>query len=127
MSTRAMFTFVSGNEIYHVYKRSDGDPPWAAYFIEKSKEKAWSLPRFAADDFSAAFIAANKSGGGGVYLSPAKDVEDFPSDIEFRYEISVKPGGRDLNVMAFAAGHEKGKWTKIFSGALANMIKKFPR
>ena len=34
-------------------------------FIENAKEFAWELPRFEADEFAAAFVAANKNKAGG--------------------------------------------------------------
>ena len=39
-----------------VYKHSDGAVCW----INKALEHAWPLPRFEADEFAAAFVAANK-------------------------------------------------------------------
>jgi hypothetical protein len=42
------------------YKHSDGYPDGAVCWITKALEHAWPLPRFAADEFAAAFVAANK-------------------------------------------------------------------
>jgi acylphosphatase len=66
MSTRATYTFRdnSGNSLdggpIHVYKHHDGYPTGAAQWIEAALDHAWSLPRFEASDFAAAFVAANK-------------------------------------------------------------------
>jgi hypothetical protein len=61
MSTRACYTFRSDQESFHVYKHSDGYPSGAAEWIEAALQYAWPLPRFEADEFAAAFVAANKS------------------------------------------------------------------
>jgi hypothetical protein len=63
MSTRAMYTFRSadGSEEHHVYVHSDGYPTGAAEKIVAALEYAWPLPRYEADEFAAAFVAANKS------------------------------------------------------------------
>jgi hypothetical protein len=60
MSTRACYTFIDETEEVHVYKHSDGYPTGAAEFIIAALEFAWPLPRFEADEFAAAFVAANK-------------------------------------------------------------------
>jgi hypothetical protein len=61
MSTRAMYTFRDETGEYHVYKHSDGYPTGAAQWIEAALPFAWTFPRFEADEFAAAFVAANKS------------------------------------------------------------------
>jgi hypothetical protein len=63
MSTRALYTFRSddGTEEYHVYKHSDGYPTGAADAICAALPFAWPLPRYEADEFAAAFVAANKA------------------------------------------------------------------
>lgn len=69
MSTRACYRFIeptdgcfpSAAPVVTVYKHSDGYPSGAAQWIEAALEYAWPLPRFEADDFAAAFVAANKS------------------------------------------------------------------
>ena len=104
MSTRACYTFIApnGGGQYHVYKHHDGYPyngqPQAGegpfecgglVWIEKAKQFAWGLPRFEADDFAAAFIAANKpSDGGGVRLINTRDPWDFSSDSEYWYKVA---------------------------------------
>jgi hypothetical protein len=63
MSTRAMYTFrnADGSEEFHVYKHHDGYPTGAAEALVSALEHAWPLPRYEADEFAAAFVAANKS------------------------------------------------------------------
>ena len=60
--------------MYGAYKHYDNYPSGAADFIENAKSYAWDLPRFEADDFAAAFVAANKAKSGGeVRLLPMFD------------------------------------------------------
>lgn len=61
MSTRAMYTFEDADGSYNVYKHSDGYPTQAAEALIRALDYAWPLPRYEADDFAAAFVAANKS------------------------------------------------------------------
>jgi hypothetical protein len=64
MSTRACYRFIDPDptdpEVVTVYKHSDGYPEGAVCWITKALEHAWPLPRFEADEFAAAFVAANK-------------------------------------------------------------------
>jgi hypothetical protein len=64
MSTRACYRFIdpdtSDPEVVTVYKHSDGYPDGAVCWITKALEHAWPLPRFEADEFATAFVAANK-------------------------------------------------------------------
>jgi hypothetical protein len=64
MSTRACYRFIDPDtndpEVVTVYKHSDGYPDGAVCWISKALEHAWPLPRFEADEFAAAFVAANK-------------------------------------------------------------------
>ena len=64
MSTRACYRFIDPDttdpEVVTVYKHSDGYPDGAVCWITKALEHAWPLPRFEADEFAAAFVAANK-------------------------------------------------------------------
>ncbi len=118
MSTRAVYTFTEGKDKYHVYKHHDGYPGGAARAIRKAVEHAWDLPRFEADEFAAAFVAANKTEtragqrGGGVRLThgPKKH-----GDLEFRYEITFQD---ELHVKCYEVG-EKDRL--IWSGTLDQM------
>lgn len=113
MSTRAVYTFIDPSSTHHVYKHHDGYPTGAAEFIGKALKNAWALPRFEADEFAAAFVAANKSDAGGVRLT--HNYTDH-ADLEYRYEIRLWAG--QLEVTAFSVRHGN-KDKKIFSGPLA--------
>lgn len=66
MGTRAIYFFQDfDGSTYGVYKHYDNYPSGAADFIENAKAYAWKFPRFEADDFAAAFVAANKAKNGG--------------------------------------------------------------
>lgn len=62
--------------------------------------------------------------GGGVRLMPqGKPLEVAAvncGDIEFRYEIMVPPGNKDLHIKAYAIVDVDGKETLVFEGALAD-------
>jgi hypothetical protein len=66
MSTRACYRFFPLNGpndwpgVVTVYKHHDGYPAGAAKAIGAALDFAWQLPRFEADEFAAAFVAANK-------------------------------------------------------------------
>ena len=77
MSTQAIYTFVdpaSGDEV-SVFKHWDGYPRGAATFLQRAKALAWPFPRFEADEFAAAFVAANKTREGDCRLmaDPSQD------------------------------------------------------
>ena len=61
MGTRAIYIFEDENEEVWAYKHYDNYPRGAANFIEEAKAYAWPFPRFEADEFAAAFVAANKN------------------------------------------------------------------
>lgn len=85
MSTRAIYRFKDKYKSITVYKHHDNYPSGALWFIQRALEYAWELPRFEADEFAAAFVAANKGkGGGNIRLG------NFVMDEEFNYEISIK-------------------------------------
>ena len=98
MSTRAVFTFSDPDTVgspFVVYKHYDGYPTGALEALQNAREVAWPLPRFEADEFAAAFIAANKTGPGGVRIvgrGPWNAIS--PADIEYAY-----------HVVMFASGH----------------------
>ena len=70
MSTRAMYEFKDAGGKRIVYVHHDGYPTGAADKFERTLKSnlAWALPRFEADEFAAAFVAANKTGVGSVRL-----------------------------------------------------------
>jgi hypothetical protein len=114
MSTRGLYTFkgASQRDSWNVYKHSDNYPTGAAEAITLALSYAWELPRYEADEFSTAFIAANKSGPGGVRLMPQGKplavAQKNCADIDYRYEIYMVGKGRcaDLHVKAFSIDYE---------------------
>lgn len=89
MSTRAVVTIKDGSDTFHVYTHSDGYPAYQGVRIRKAITMAWQLPRFEAMDFGAAFVAANKESGGGIYLTRNWKHHE---DIEHHYEVTSKRG-----------------------------------
>ena len=144
MSTRAMYTFVDstkdGGGKYHVYKHHDGYPEGAVQHISGLLRFAWELPRFEADEAAASFVAANKNEGGGVRLMHSGVWSEVaPGDLEYRYEIAVKPEksdgprkyGEQLWIKAWevSCSYPEDKWTStlIFDGTLTEMRAKYHR
>jgi hypothetical protein len=109
MSTRGLYTFKgeSQRDSWNVYKHYDNYPTGAAEAITLALNYAWPLPRYEADEFATAFIAANKAGAGNVRLMPQGKplavAQANCTDIKYRYEIymvgTVKSA--DLHVKAF--------------------------
>tara|TARA_R100000656_G_scaffold17391_1_gene16303 strand:+ start:670 stop:1098 length:429 start_codon:yes stop_codon:yes gene_type:complete len=109
MSTRACYTFSDQSGDVHVYKHHDGYPyckfpqgeGGGLVWINDAKKFAWPLPRFEADEFAAAFVAANKvTPTGGVRLINTPDPWDFSSDSEYWYKVSCVDG--ELFVAVFS-------------------------
>jgi hypothetical protein len=84
MSTRAIYTFKGFGETYHIFKHHDGYPSGAAQWLERALDYAWPLPRYEPDDFAAAFVAANKTRGGGIRIAKSRTQ---CKDVEFGYTI----------------------------------------
>jgi hypothetical protein len=104
MSTRAIYTFLDGVKQHNVYVHHDGYAAGAAIKIRRATQLAWPLLRFEADEFAAAFVAANKARPGDVRLLKSGGAKNVaPDDIEFRYEIFTKGGA--LMVRAFATNY----------------------
>lgn len=106
MSTRAVFTFsdpeTKGRPLL-VYKHHDGYPSGAIHDLMRARDSglSWQLPRFEADEFAAAFVAANKTQGGGVRLLGSGDWSRLaPSDVEFAYHVTQFDSGH-INVVGF--------------------------
>lgn len=89
MSTRGLYTFTdSDNLSLTVFKHWDNYPEGAHRFIQKALALAWDLPRYEADEFGAAFIAANKKGGGDLRLLNEASTNADALGIEFHYFIT---------------------------------------
>ena len=100
MGTRAVYFFEDDDGMYGVYKHYDGYPQGAAHHIEAAKEWAWKFPRFEADEFASAFVAANKNKDGGeVRLLPMFEstsidmvMEDY-TWCDYYYVVRFEGGG----------------------------------
>jgi hypothetical protein len=98
MSTRGLYTFVdSDNTRLNVFKHWDNYPEGAYPFIQNALALAWDLPRFEADEFGAAFIAANKKGGGDLRLLNEASTNGNILGIEYHYLITSE--GNALKVI----------------------------
>jgi len=112
MGTRAVVTFIDNDSEYHVYKHWDGHPDGILQNIEAAKPFAWELPRFEADEFAAAFIAANKDkGGGDIRIT---DHYKNHGDLEFRYEVRCVGGELQVGIFVpmFGKGFEITNWVR---------------
>ena len=87
MGTRAVYTFKDEYNTHHVFKHWDGYPEGAIHFLQKAKKLAWKLPRFEADEFGGAFIAANKTPRkSGFKAIRYKNIHnDFIDELEKKY------------------------------------------
>ena len=140
MSTRAMYQFQdSPNEpTFTVYKHFDGYPEGAAGFFAGTLGHAWPLPRFEADDFAAAFIAANKTApgrlpgdcGGNIRLVASGEAGAW------RQTADIETASGGVRVQAFSVHCEDwenaGKpstWSEevIFDGQLVEFIATFSK
>lgn len=115
MSTNAIYFFDDTFQndrgtinICAVYKHYDNYPEGAASHIEAAKDYAWRLPRFEADEFASAFVAANKNKNGGeVRLIPLFEhtsrpevMKDYPW-CEYYYDITYDEVVGDLVVHTY--------------------------
>ena len=114
MGTRAVYTFIGKDDRHSVYKHWDGYPRLACQFIANALKLAWPLPRFDADEFAAAFVAANKHQAGDVRLTTGPETH---GDLSFAYEIRC-PAGR-LHVCI----HQAGCAHPLFEGTLEDAQK----
>lgn len=110
MGTRAVYTFIDELDCVSVYKHWDGDPAQACRFIANALPMAWPLPRFEAEEFAAAFVAANKKGRGDIYLIAGPKA---PDGLAYRYEIRCLNGQLHLRIYR-GAGEDR----PIFDGSL---------
>jgi hypothetical protein len=94
MGTRTVITFKDAHEEFSVYQHYDGYPSNIIPSIAEAIPYAWVLPRFEARDFGAAYIAANKTGAGVIYMTTNADAH---GDLDFKYVVSN--------------GHSEGKYS----------------
>ena len=118
MGTRAVYTFIDEEERYSVYKPWDGYPRSACQFLANALPLAWPLPRFEANEFAAAFVAANKKKAGDIYLTSRPGVH---GDLAYTYEIQCQDGHlhvRILTVGYSGPGYRRAEYRKLFEGSL---------
>jgi hypothetical protein len=94
----------NGAEHYSVYRHQDGYPDsehGVLATLAQALSYAWPLPRFEADDFAAAIIAAwKKPGGGYIRMSEGRDAHD---DTEWHYDIYPDPQKHRICVLTYEA------------------------
>ena len=114
MSTRAVYGFKDESSTHWVYVHHDGYPTGAAekFKVALGSKLAWPLPRYEADEFGAAFIAANKTSAGSVRLTSGPEAH---GDIEYVYLVS-----QEGDKLTMKASHPSGK--VFFSGSLSDFI-----
>ena len=109
MSTQAIYKFVDESGMSRVFKHWDNYPEGAALFLNKAKELAWPLPRFEADEFAAAFIAANKTRAGDLRVLDG----DQTWNVDYIYKVSKGHDG-NLHVDIFELDWKTGDY--VFRG-----------
>lgn len=124
MGTRAVYFFEDRQDddcYYGVYKHYDGYPQGAAAHIEDAKAYAWPLPRWEADEFAAAFVAANKNPKGGeVRLLPNFEATSIPMLMEdykwcdFYYIISWDNYDMEMFVTIFESRYDETTETQYW-------------
>ena len=133
MGTRAIYKFEDSNDECFVYKHYDNYPQGAVHFIEAAKEFAWELPRFEADEFASAFVAANKNKAGGEvrlvshHLKGEDEILESHHWCDYYYVISFDG---ELQVEIQESRYQKDgsvKWKKIWSGTHEDMMKEYGR
>jgi hypothetical protein len=119
MSTRATYEFKDQHESFTIYKHCDGYPEGAYQWIANALPAAWSLPRFEACEFAAAFIAGNKEGAGGVYVSNGRDSH---GDTAYHYVATCQDGQIHVERFVPRDGSEDA-WKLEQAGILADLLK----
>ena len=113
MSTRCTITVRDergGRDAFSLYRHSDGYPDTqhgVVATLSKALPLAWSMPRFEADDFAAAIVAAWKDGGGYIRLTGGRD---WHVDTEYHYEVFPDAGAVRVQVYG-RANH--GDWERM--------------
>lgn len=95
MGTRALIQFKDKqHSFFNVYQHWDGYPSGIKVALVRTLESglAWPLPRFEADEFAAAFIAANKDAPGNYRLV------ECPLSVEVQEYYRVTYDGDTLKV-----------------------------
>lgn len=103
MSTRANIIFREKRDSViglTVYQHYDGYPTETVPNIIKALAKAWKLPRYEADEFATAFIAANKQDAGGFRFEGTwKEGDQDSMGVEWVYHVFFDTERKQLCVM----------------------------
>ena len=137
MGTRAIYQFQDndGDECF-VYKHYDNYPQGAVHFIEEAKSMAWPFPRYEADEFAAAFVAANKNKAGGEvrlvshHLKGADEILESHHWCDYHYEIHFDKDDQDLWVEIWQSKYNKDgstTWESIWEGTHTDMMEEYGR
>ena len=125
MSTRCTITVRDergGRDAYSLYRHSDGYPDTqhgVVATLSNALPLAWPMPRFEADDFAAAIVAAWKYAGGNIRLTAGRDAH---GDTEFHYEIYQRKDGAVMVQVFVPSETQFGRdWRK--SGAPKRLTK----
>lgn len=122
MSTKAIFTFKDDSRgVYNVYNHWDGDPEYAYNKIKNALPYAWKLPRFEADEFSAAFIAGNKTEHGNFRCYIGNKADN--PDIDFHYIVTLKDNELYIEAQVLQIEKKKYKWVTFFKGSFKEFKK----
>ena len=138
MGTRAIYQFRDGDDECFVYKHYDNYPQGAVHFIEAAKGFAWKLPRFEADEFASAFVAANKNKDGGEvrlvsnHFNGEDDILDAHSWCDYYYTVYFNrlDGVQALCVEVMESFYQKDgsvKWETIWEGTHDEMMEEYGR
>lgn len=96
MSTRCTISVIDSEDGFTIYRHSDGDPQAVLPDLYKALDHAWPFPRFEADEFAAAIVAAMKRGPGGIRLVPGGHGEVGDSQFQYTVYSRTKPGESEV-------------------------------
>lgn len=108
MGTRAVIEFKDENGTYSVYQHWDGDPKTVIENLKRTRNR-WSMPRFEADEYAAAYIATWKTNSGNIRISKGARAH---GDLSYVYTVSHVEGARFVTVKY------RAKWR----GSKAHMV-----
>lgn len=94
MGTRAVITFEDDVGKYSVYQHWDGNPATVLENLQKTEHR-WTLPRFEADEFAAAYIATHKTSSGNIRMTKGPRAH---GDLAYVYTVTHSPGSMALTV-----------------------------
>lgn len=104
MSTRAVITIKDDTDEFHIYQHCDGYPEGVLPNLHEALKYAWSLPRFEAMDFAAAYIRATKEHGGNIYCTKHWN---HHGDLSYRYEVYWSVTSKQPKVDIYEAKYGK--------------------